>query len=217
MHPAGTRPATAASDPGYEEFFWLAFRKSKNPMWIRDLDRVLIEVNDAALERFGYTRDQLIGTRSEKLVAPSDLQRLESDWRALLRSGAFVGERELVTASGRHIRAQLASRIAQVGERTLALMVTIDIALQPLQRRNTDAPRKRAELTRRELEIVHHVALGQRAHEIADELFLAPTTVQTHIRNAMAKVGARSQAQLVAFAFCHGMLDAEMIQEMTGS
>jgi PAS domain S-box-containing protein len=216
MHAAGTRSATATVYPGYEEFFWLAFRKSKNPMWIRDLDRVLIEVNDAAIERFGYTRDELVGTTSEKLVAPSDLKRLESDWRALLRTGTFVGERELVTASGRHARAQLASRIALIGDRKLALMVTIDLAWQPLQRRSSDAPRGKAELTPRELEIVHHVALGQRAHEIADELFIAPTTVQTHIRNAMAKVGARSQAQLVTFAFCHGMLDGDLIRQRTG-
>lgn len=215
MSAAGNRPATAASHPGYEEFFWLAFRKSKNPMWIRGLDRVMIEVNHAALERFGYSRDQLIGTTSEKLVAQSDLKRLESDWRALLRTGSFVGVRELVTASGRHVRAQLASRIALVGNRKLALMVTIDLLLEPLQRRTSGAHGRKAELTRRELEVVHHVALGQRAHEIAADLFIAPTTVQTHIRNAMAKTGARSQAQLVTFAFCHGLLDAEMIRAAT--
>jgi PAS domain S-box-containing protein len=215
MPAAGVRAATAASDPGYEEFFWLAFRKSKNPMWIRDLDRVMVEVNDAAVERFGYTRDELIGTRSEKIVAPSDRKRLESDWRALQRSGTFVGERELITASGRHVRVQLASRLALVGNRELALMVTIDVALQPLRRRTSDAPARKVDLTPRELEIVHHVAMGQRAHEIADELFIAPTTVQTHIRNAMAKVGARSQAQLVAFAFCHEMLDPELLAGVT--
>jgi PAS domain S-box-containing protein len=184
-------------------------------MWIRDLDRVLIEVNQAALDRFGYTREELVGTTSEKVVAPSDLHRMESDWHTLLRTGMFIGERELVTASGRHMRAQIASRIAVVGDRKLALMVTIDVALQPLERRGSDATGEGSKLTRREIEIIHHVALGQRAHEIADELFIAPTTVQTHMRNAMAKVGARSQAQLVTFAFCHGLLDAELIGEMT--
>jgi PAS domain S-box-containing protein len=214
MDAAGGSSATAPSDPGYEEFFWLAFRKSKNPMWIRDLDRVMVEVNDAALERFGYTREELVGTTSEKVVAPSDLYRLEEDWRTLLQTGTFVGERELITAAGRKLRAQVASRIAVVGDRKLALMVTIDLALQPLQGRDTDAGDDTAKLTRRELEIIHHVALGQRAHEIAEELFIAPTTVQTHLRNAMAKVGARSQAQLVTFAFCHGLLDAGFIREM---
>src|SRR5690348_1808295 len=126
MHAAADGPAMAPSLPGYEEFFWLAFRKSKNPMWIRDLDRVMVEVNNAALERFGYARDELIGTRSEKIVAPSDLYKLESDWQTLLQTGTFVGERELITAAGRKLRAQVASRIAIVGDRKLALMVTID-------------------------------------------------------------------------------------------
>jgi PAS domain S-box-containing protein len=217
MGAADSRPATAASHPGYEEFFWLAFWKSRNAMWIRDMDRLLVEVNGAAREQFGYARDELIGTRGQKVVAPSDWKRLESDWQALLRTGTFVGERMLVTKSGREIRAQVASRLAMIGDVTYALMVTIDVALQPLRRRAAGTRRGAGELTPRELEIVHHVAMGQRAREIADDLFIAPTTVETHLRNAMAKVGARSQAQLVAFAFCHGLLDVELLKDGTGS
>jgi DNA-binding CsgD family transcriptional regulator len=62
-------------------------------------------------------------------------------------------------------------------------------------------------LTARELQVVGLVAMGRRAHEIADELGIAPSTVRSHVRRAMRKVGARSQAQLVAIVCACGMLD----------
>jgi DNA-binding CsgD family transcriptional regulator len=62
-------------------------------------------------------------------------------------------------------------------------------------------------LSARELEVLGWVALGRRAHEIAAELGIASTTVESHVRSAMRKVGARSQAQLVAVACAQGLLD----------
>ena len=61
-----------------------------------------------------------------------------------------------------------------------------------------------AALSERELEIVRLVALGRSGPEIADELGIAHDTVRTHVRNAMAKVGARSRAHLVAKALGEG-------------
>jgi DNA-binding CsgD family transcriptional regulator len=49
-------------------------------------------------------------------------------------------------------------------------------------------------------EVVERVALGDTGREIAAELGIAHDTVRTHVRNAMAKVGARSRAHLVAKA-----------------
>jgi two-component system, NarL family, response regulator len=62
-------------------------------------------------------------------------------------------------------------------------------------------------LTSREVEIVRHVAAGKRSREIAGELHIATSTAQTHLRNAMAKLGARSQAHVVALAMKRGELD----------
>jgi DNA-binding CsgD family transcriptional regulator len=55
-------------------------------------------------------------------------------------------------------------------------------------------------LSRRELEVVRLVALGASRPEIAAELQISHDTVRTHVRNAMAKLGARSRAHLVAKA-----------------
>ena len=52
--------------------------------------------------------------------------------------------------------------------------------------------------------MVRLVALGDTGPEIAEELGITHDTVRTHVRNAMAKTGARSRAQLVAMALGEG-------------
>ena len=49
-------------------------------------------------------------------------------------------------------------------------------------------------LTRREVEVVRLVAVGQTNREIARELFLSPRTVDTHVQNIRMKLGCRSRA-----------------------
>src|SRR6478672_13042927 len=61
--------------------------------------------------------------------------------------------------------------------------------------RNLGAP-----LSSREREVVEMLAGGASGADIAEHLVLSPETVRTHIRNAMAKLGASSRAQAVALA-----------------
>lgn len=64
----------------------------------------------------------------------------------------------------------------------------------------------RAVLTPRETEVLRHLANGLRAEEIGAELHLSPLTVQTHVRKAMARLGARTRTQAVAEALRQGLI-----------
>jgi DNA-binding CsgD family transcriptional regulator len=55
-----------------------------------------------------------------------------------------------------------------------------------------------AALTRREQEIVDHLAEGHSNAEIADRLTLAPTTVRKHLENIYAKLGVSNRTAAVA-------------------
>lgn len=63
-------------------------------------------------------------------------------------------------------------------------------------------------LTDREREIVSLVALGSSNQDIADDLYLSPFTVKTHVNRAMAKLGVRDRAQLVVLAYQTGLVRA---------
>ncbi|MDT3441857.1 MULTISPECIES: response regulator transcription factor [unclassified Pseudofrankia] len=63
-----------------------------------------------------------------------------------------------------------------------------------------------SELTTREREITILVARGLSNDEIADQLYISPATAKTHVNRAMTKVHARDRAQLVVFAYEHGLM-----------
>jgi DNA-binding CsgD family transcriptional regulator len=60
-------------------------------------------------------------------------------------------------------------------------------------------------LSHREVEVVAFVAQGLSNRAIAEELVLSARTVETHIANAMAKLGHSSRAQLAAWAGEQGL------------
>lgn len=61
-------------------------------------------------------------------------------------------------------------------------------------------------LTVREREVVVQVAAGKSNEEIAEQLYLSPLTVRTHVHRAMAKLGTRDRAQLVVLAYQSGLV-----------
>jgi non-specific serine/threonine protein kinase len=63
----------------------------------------------------------------------------------------------------------------------------------------------RHQLTGRELEILRLLASGLRNREIAERLFITPTTVASHIASIYGKVGVDTRAKATAFAHQHDL------------
>lgn len=61
-------------------------------------------------------------------------------------------------------------------------------------------------LSPRERQILRLIADGQTSKEIAAVLGLSVATIDTHRRNAMAKIGARNAADLIRYGHVHGLL-----------
>lgn len=80
-----------------------------------------------------------------------------------------------------------------------AAAVISHIGSAPARRADAALARQFDELTPRERELTALAATGSSNEHIAQTLFLSPFTVKTHINRAMAKLGARDRAQLVAF------------------
>jgi DNA-binding CsgD family transcriptional regulator/ketosteroid isomerase-like protein len=64
-------------------------------------------------------------------------------------------------------------------------------------------------LTTREREVFQLLAEGLTTAEVADRLFLAPTTVRTHVQNGIDRLGVNTRVQAVAQALAHGEIEVE--------
>ena len=60
-------------------------------------------------------------------------------------------------------------------------------------------------LSPREAEVLTHIAAGLSNGEIAAALHVSEATVKTHINHIFSKTGLRDRAQLVGYAFRHGL------------
>jgi DNA-binding NarL/FixJ family response regulator len=61
-------------------------------------------------------------------------------------------------------------------------------------------------LTQREIDVLSHIAGGNRNRDIADRLFISEETVKVHIRHIMEKLGASDRTQAVAIAVRRGIV-----------
>jgi DNA-binding CsgD family transcriptional regulator len=164
---------------------------------------IVHEANLSACRLLGATRDDVAGLSLGALLGPGAGARFERAWPSMrdgqpgpapfeLDSSRSEGPMEInVTADvlpGRHLimlsRERGAQRNGSSGE----------------ERPGVRHP------TARERQILSLLAEGETDVRIARMLHLSPATVQTHVRNAKAKLGARTRAQAVAEALRSGLI-----------
>jgi len=61
-------------------------------------------------------------------------------------------------------------------------------------------------LTNREVEVLSHLADGNRNRDIAEKLFIAEETVKAHMKSIMDKLGANDRTQAFAIALRRGVI-----------
>jgi PAS domain S-box-containing protein len=198
--------------------FWAIFERSRIPMVLVDADRRYVAVNDATVEFYGFSREQLIGGGTGRHLAPEERVKRDAGWEELKRTGEHYGDRVVKRADGRRMRVQYAAHASTASGRWLAMAVVLSARVDP------DGPELIAaeaaldarpaapagpRLTRRERDVVRLVALGAGTRQVAADLFVAPDTVRSHVRNAMSKTGARTRAQLVAIALAEGLIEEQ--------
>jgi DNA-binding NarL/FixJ family response regulator len=61
-------------------------------------------------------------------------------------------------------------------------------------------------LTEREIEVLQHIARGNRNRDIAKQLFISEETVKVHIKHIMEKLRASDRTQAVAIAVRRGII-----------
>ncbi|MFE9763977.1 response regulator [Streptomyces sp. NPDC005808] len=102
-----------------------------------------------------------------------------------------------------------AVRLVQSGDALLAPAITrrlIERFAHRVEDRAATLNRDLSGLTPRELEVLRLLATGLSNAELADRLFLSPTTVKTHIGRILSKLDLRDRVQAVVLAYETGLI-----------
>lgn len=67
-------------------------------------------------------------------------------------------------------------------------------------------------LTDREIDVLRHLAGGNRNRDIAELLRISEETVKVHVKHLMEKLGASDRTQAVAIAVRRGVINSECRQ-----
>jgi DNA-binding CsgD family transcriptional regulator len=179
--------------------FWRLFTESRLPMLLLDDDRVFVAANDAGCLSLKRPHSEIVGQRMEQTTAPALRPKLSQLWRESRDTGHIAAPWQFVLSDGATIDVDsiLTRETPEPGRH---------LWLHWPRRRTADG----RVLSPREQEITNLIASGLTAKQIAQQLYLSPETVRTHIRNAMTRMRARTRAQLVALAIGRGLISGDL-------
>jgi DNA-binding NarL/FixJ family response regulator len=96
-------------------------------------------------------------------------------------------------------------RAAAAGESLISPRIATQV-LERLRERATDTERPgHAELSERELEILHLLAQGRDNDEIAEALVISPRTVKNHVSSILTKLQMENRVQAALYAVRRGL------------
>jgi two-component system, cell cycle sensor histidine kinase and response regulator CckA len=106
----------------------LLFEKNPQPMWVYDLESLrFLEVNEAAIRHYGYTRGEFLSMSLEDIRPPEDHPRLHADVAATTSPLNFAGDWRHRTKSGKHLDVEIRSHSLLWEDRPARLVVAFDI------------------------------------------------------------------------------------------
>jgi len=117
---------------------------------------------------------------------PLQMPEADSSGRAIVRSGAKAGEYELTTARS------LGPDVARLSVRHLSMA-----SFSTILNAKLDELSARAQLSKRERDVLGHLIFGQPLDEIASTLSISQRTVKFHQTNLLQKLGADSRSDLM--------------------
>lgn len=174
--------------------------RSSQAMLVVDDDCVCAQASLGVCRLLGLSRAELIGTELSALLASGSRERFDHVWIAFRATGGHAEPFTLQTSTARVEVAVTVMPDLVPGSHLVRLDRTAGTGTLADQGRSERRP------TAREREILGLLAGGATDGQIASMLQLSPATVQTHVRNAKAKLGAATRTQAVALSLQLGLI-----------
>ena len=177
---------------------------SSQVLLVVDDDCICVEASLGAGRVLAAGRNDLVGRNLGELLEPASRERLNVRWPQARGAGGRLGSFALAPPASVDVDATV-TRDLLPGRHLIALEAA---AVEPVVNgsRRFSAPAPGRAPTAREREVLDLLADGATDEQIATRLKLSPATVQTHVRNAKSKLGARTRAQAVALALHRGLI-----------
>lgn len=180
-----------------------SFRSSLVPMVLADDDRRYVAANQAACLLLRVAEPEVRTMRIDDLTAPENRSQVPRLWDAFIRDGVQAGRFELLMPDGAQLTVDYSATANVEPGRHLSILMF------PATRSDSEPVESAGReplLTNREREVLGMIASGLGSSGIAAELGVAPSTVETHVRNTLEKLGARNRAHAIALGLHVGEL-----------
>ncbi|PKF78872.1 helix-turn-helix transcriptional regulator [Vibrio sp. vnigr-6D03] len=150
-------------------------------------------INSGFLPKYSQYKNRYFPQSQEVLLnCEKDIDsRKLLDWTSLV--GVFYLDDDIDTLSK-------GMNAIQNGEMWLSRKLAQEYIMYYRQRQKSTTNALYSKLTRREQQIIRHLAKGATNTEIADKLFVSENTVKTHLHNLFKKIHAKNRLQALIWA-----------------
>jgi DNA-binding CsgD family transcriptional regulator len=176
----------------------------RHPLLLTDDARWCIDGNAAATRLLGIAREELSLHRLDDFVPPRWQRALAGRWERLEGGATSTGALLLLGADGRELTAGYTAASNLAADRHLLVVERVDGVRYAQWLAGSDARRNGSLLRPREREVLTLVAGGRTSAGIALDLELSRNTVESHIRNAVVRLGATNRTHAVVIALGRG-------------
>jgi two-component system, chemotaxis family, CheB/CheR fusion protein len=164
---------------------------SREPIFVWDFDGGILEWNRGSEELYGYSRQEALGKKKDRLlgttVSGSSFEGLKA---ALLEQGNWAGELQQTTKDGRHLTVESRIELVQMDDRRLVFESTRDIT----ERKQWDERQR--------------LLLGELAHRVKNTLAVIQAIARQTLRSSESNEDFIEQfdGRLAALSRAHSLL-----------
>jgi len=200
-----------------EEGYRLLFESNPHAMWIYDRDTLnFLAVNDAAIQRYGYSRQEFLNMTLKDIRPSQDIASL-LEKVSLIKPGMNSASSRHVKKDGTLIEVEIVSHTLDFNARPAELVLAMDVTqserngAQRNDNHSSDAfaSFQDAALTEAEKRVARYVARGYSNKQIARLLGVSSRTIENHISHILLKKSLANRVQIARHVFASSQAPTE--------
>jgi DNA-binding CsgD family transcriptional regulator len=179
-------------------------------MVVADDARRYVAANPAACLLLRLPEEEVLRLRVDDLTPAEARDHMDEMWTAFLREGTQRGTFALQMPDGPRLAVDYSATAHVAPGRHLSIFMfptpSGDVEHDPARQPGIEL------LTDREREVLNLVAMGMGSTWIASTLGVSSSTVETHVRHCLQKLGARNRAHAIALGVRRGEIRMDLGQ-----